>query len=52
MFEHIFNKFYNTGLMYMTNKVYGIKTRCKWFDLNDTNPNDAQTLNPSEINLV
>jgi hypothetical protein len=36
----------------MTSRIYGIKTRCKWFDLNDTSPNNAQTLNPKEINLV
>jgi hypothetical protein len=36
----------------MTSIIYGIKTRCIWFDLNDTSPNDAQTSNPSEINLV
>jgi hypothetical protein len=52
MFEHIFSKFQNTRLAYMTSKAYGIQIKCKWFDLNDTSPNDAQTSSPSEINLV
>jgi hypothetical protein len=52
MFEHIFNKFYDTVLLYMASIIYGIKTRCKWFDFNDTNPNDAQPSNLNEINLV
>ncbi len=46
MFEHDLSKFQNTTLTYMTRKIYGIKTRCKWLDLNDTNPNDAQTSSP------
>jgi len=52
MFEHVFSKFYDTGLVYMASRIYGIKTRCKWFDFNDTNPNDAQPSNLNEINLV
>jgi len=46
MFEHVFNKFQNTRLTYMTNRIYGVKTRCKWLNLNDTSPNDAQTSSP------
>jgi hypothetical protein len=46
MFEHVSNKFQNTRLMYMTSTVYGIESRCKWFDLNGTSPNDAQTSSP------
>jgi hypothetical protein len=29
MFEHIFNKFQNTRLAYMTSRANGIKVKCK-----------------------
>jgi hypothetical protein len=52
MFENILNKFQNIRLAYMTSRAYGIKIRCKCFDLNNTSPNDAQTSSPNEINFV
>jgi hypothetical protein len=53
MFEHVFSKFQNIGLVYITSTIYGFEIRCKLLDLNATSPNDAQNLKPySEINLV